>query len=264
MTLFAAAVALELPAVRGVVDGRRRRCGEPEAVGESAAQPLCMTAFLGTAFVTVTLPPVVAVFARMTVIRPAFAAVLPRTRLPSAGLALTAEAPTVGTATIETSAIEPPAIVTARPPVGAPVSAEPATGFPVAPPEIVTWATPLAVLPGSRSREPAVLPRAAPVGRSFAGALESAARTVARAAAKVVSAKSPAGVAATAAGAEITAWSAAGIIARAARVLPGPTPGATTGVVAETFAPVSRSPIATVVPRTTPKGFAVALPGSTP
>jgi hypothetical protein len=136
--------------------------------------------------------------------------------------------------------------------------------LPVAPPEIVTWATPLAILPGSRSREPAVLPRAAPVGRSFAGALESAARIVARAAAEVVSAKSTARVAATAAGAEITAWSAARLVAWAARFLPGSTPGATTVVVAETFAPVSRSPIATVVPRTAPKGFAVALPGSTP
>jgi hypothetical protein len=46
MTLLAAAVALELQTVPGVVDGRRRRCGEPEAVGESAAQPVGMTAFL--------------------------------------------------------------------------------------------------------------------------------------------------------------------------------------------------------------------------
>jgi hypothetical protein len=257
MTLLAAAVALELQTVPGVVDGRRRRCGEPEAVGESAAQPVCMTAFLRTAFVTVSLPPEVAT--RATVVRPAVAAVLPWTTLRSAVLARAAETPAIGT-----PAIESLAAVTSRPPVGAPVSAEPTAGLPVAPPEIVTRATRLAILPGPRSREPAVLPRAAPVGRSFAGALESAARIVARAAAEVVSAKSTARVAATAAGAEITAWSAAGLIARAARVLPGSTPGATTVVVAETFAPVSRSPIATVVPRTAPKGFAVALPGSTP
>jgi hypothetical protein len=251
-------VAVELLAPAGAV--RRRGRAKAEAVGKSAAETASRSAIVGPVSVTVTVSPVVAtVLARATVVRPTVAAVLPWTTLRSAVLALTAEAPTIGTPTIE-----PPAIITARPPVGAPVSAESTTGFPVAPPEIVTWATPLAVLPGSRSREPAVLPRAAPVGRSFAGALESAARVVARAAAKVVSAKSTAGVAASAAGAEITAWAAAGIIARAARVLPGPTPDATTVVVAESLAPVSRSPIATVVPRITPKGFAVALPGATP